>query len=54
MFFGFETLAAASGMVFEKRDRSRAAVADRTIGGRKSDMASNWFIRVSSYKSYRK
>lgn len=50
MFLGFNTLAAAIGKVFEKRERSRAAVADRTIGGRKRDMASNSASNGLSYK----
>ena len=51
MFLGLNTLAAAIGKVFEKRERSRAAVADRTIGGRKRDMASDLANKVVSCKA---
>jgi hypothetical protein len=49
MFLGFATLAAAMGIVFEKSDRFSVALAERTIGGRKRDIASNEAVKVSSY-----
>jgi hypothetical protein len=48
MFLGSGILAAAVGIIFEKRDRSRVAAADRTIGGRNSDIASSLATRLSS------
>lgn len=38
MNFGFDIRAAEIGMVFAKRDLSRIALAERTMGGRKSDI----------------
>jgi hypothetical protein len=40
MFFRFDILAAAIGTVFEKRALSRIALAERQIGGRRMDIAS--------------
>jgi hypothetical protein len=37
------------GMVLEKSDRSSTALAERTIGGRKRDIASNEAARLLSY-----
>jgi hypothetical protein len=50
MFLGFGTLAAAMGIVFENSERSRTALAERTIGGLKRDMASDEGAKLSSYK----
>lgn len=39
MFFAFDIRAAEMGTVLVKSDRSRIALAERTIGGRKSDIS---------------
>lgn len=49
MFLGFGIRAAATGTVFENRERSRMADAERIIGGRKSDMDSGEGFRTSIY-----
>jgi hypothetical protein len=49
MFLGFATRAAAMGIVLEKSARFRVALAERTIGGRKRDMASDLAAKVASY-----
>ena len=48
MFLMSRTLAAVIGIFFVKRDRSRTALAERTIGGRKRDMGSKEW----SYREY--
>ena len=49
MFLEFATLAAAMGIVLEKSARFKVALAERTIGGRKRDMASDLAAKVASY-----
>ena len=49
MFLGFAIRAAAMGIVLEKSARFRVALAERTIGGRKRDMASDLAAKLASY-----
>ena len=48
MFLEFATLAAAMGIVLEKSARFKVALAERTIGGRKRDMASDLAAKIAS------
>jgi len=49
MFLAFAILAAEMGIVLENSDRSRIALAERTMGGRNRDISLEGAARIGFY-----